>query len=186
MREQLSATAGSADETAIATLRAIQDRYSGLVYRSFLMGDEVVFEPVLEPEPGDTGMEILYAISPTKPGGSGGSLLLDGSVMIGFDDVGVLAFLSLDHFLECEALLWTLGDRQATNPSPLELTAMAVRRLPAASGPAVDWLTDGNQLICINAIWSEVFGHRSPSARAWTLDAALRADISEHLDRVDS
>jgi hypothetical protein len=143
-----------------------------------------MFEPLLEPEPGDDNVEILYAISPTTPSGAGGSLLLDGSVMMGFDSMQTLAFPSLEHFLECEALLWAVGDRHPANPDPADLESLSLDLLTTASGAAVQWWSNGSELVYIDQIWAKALGHRPRAAKQWAIDAALRAEIAEHLTGV--
>ncbi|MCC8243146.1 hypothetical protein [Saccharothrix luteola] len=104
-RAEMRAALGYCDEQALAALRSAQQRYSGLTHPGPLLG-RIVFGPVLEADTGTGRVEFWYAIMNEHPDGvSSGSLLPDGTVLFGLLDVDLPAFPSLDHFVECDALL---------------------------------------------------------------------------------
>ncbi|MFD1148905.1 hypothetical protein [Saccharothrix hoggarensis] len=181
-RAAMAAVLGHVDEGALAALRWTQARYSGLAYRSPLLGD-IRFQPVFEVD-GDTGrVEFWHGIVDVAPDGvSGGAFLPDGTVTYGVLDVEVPVFPSVDHFLECDALLdhaRRLRPLSAAEPADaaahlagLRERRPRLRRLEAASGPAVGWWTDDEVLVQVDEFRSRL-GSGSyrppPVVRIWAV-----------------
>ncbi|GIF72778.1 hypothetical protein [Asanoa siamensis] len=162
-RAEMRAALGYCDESALATLRRIQRRYSGLAFTSRLRDSEIVFEPVLDVDP-DTG-EIVFgsAIMDAAPDGCrSGFVRPDGTLWFGLFETDAQAFPSLDHFLECEALLHHAHRRRPlsteTPPDADEHLAVLRGRYPrlrpvdAASGFCVGWWSDGERLVFANGL----------------------------------
>ncbi|MEU7145072.1 hypothetical protein ABZ942_36905 [Nocardia sp. NPDC046473] len=154
---------GHSDEQALAALRRIQQRYSGLTYRSPLRGGQIVLEPVLAADPDMDRIEFWYAIMDATPDGcSSGGLLPDGTVLFGLFDVDVPTFPSLDNFLECDALLAFAGRQVLVSAeSTTDLTghlAMlrerhpTLHRMDRESGLCVEWWSDGQTLIFLTSL----------------------------------
>jgi hypothetical protein len=185
----MRAVLGYCAEEALSTLRWVQQRYSGLTYLSPLRG-RIVFEPVLEADTGTGRVEFWYAIMDERPDGvSGGSVLPDGTLLFGLFDVDLPAFPSLDHFLECDALL-DFANRQellsAERPenvtdhmARLRHLHPSLHRLERESGLLVEWWSDGKLLVLQDALDAELTArvpdiHRAQVVvRAWRLTTPL-------------
>lgn len=161
----------------IASLRRAQNRYSGLSYDSPYMKERIFFSPVLEPEPDDEQIEFLYAIHPTTASGLGGYLLLDGTVVLGWEQSEARVFPSLDHFIECDALLdaareFPLLDKlRGADVRPylddLHAQRPSLRTLPEASGYASQWWADGEVLLHWDQTWAELWNTADQTVRMW-------------------
>lgn len=93
-----------------------------------------------------------------RPDGvSSGNLLPDGTVLFGLLDVDLPAFPSLDHFVECDALL-DFANRQellsteqpesvTDHMAELRRRHPSLRRLERESGFLVEWWSDGELLV---------------------------------------
>src|SRR5262245_66289236 len=100
MREFL----GRVDEGALVAIRAVQDRWSGLVYESPTFRRRVRFEPVLDINEPVVSVEFDYAVLPSPPDGVfGGMLRPDGTLLLGMFATDEPAFASLEAFIESEA-----------------------------------------------------------------------------------
>ncbi|MFD0201408.1 MULTISPECIES: hypothetical protein [Saccharothrix] len=165
-RAEMRAVLGYCDEQALSALRWVQQRYSGLTYRSPLRG-KIVFEPVLEVDTGTGRIEFWYAIMDERPDGvSSGSLLPDGTLLFGLFDVDLPAFPSLDHFIECDALL-NFANRQellsterpervTSHMAELRRRHPSLRRLERESGSLVEWWSDGELLVFQSSLDAEL------------------------------
>ena len=112
-RARLDQVFNGHDDRHITYLRQLQERYSGLSYHSTYLREIIFFAPILDPEPGDECVEFLYAIHPTTASCTGGSVLADGTVIIGRDgDEEIARFASLDHFIENDASLAEAAHKQ--------------------------------------------------------------------------
>jgi hypothetical protein len=155
------AALGRSDEVALSTVRRLQRRYSGLTYRSPFRGGEIVFEPVLEADPDTPQVTFAYAVMDALPDGCrSGFVRPDLTVWFGELGVDVLTFPSLDHLLECDALLHDLGDRRPVAvETPSDANAYLedlrerhpqLRRIAAPSGCCVEWWGDDQRLVYFN------------------------------------
>jgi hypothetical protein len=181
-RAEMRAVRGSSDDGALALLRGIQRRYSGLTYSSPFIGQPVVFEPVLETDTGTDQVEFWYAIMPTQPDGCfSGSVHTDGSVVFGLNERDVRAFPSLDHFLECDAMLDFAREQTPVDcGSPADLPARwaalraerpSLHRLDHSSGYGVEWWSDDAVLVHCCTLWQELgFAAARPTLQIWALD----------------
>lgn len=151
MREFL----GRVDEEALASLRAVQDRWSGLTYESPTFGGLVRFEPILDIDEPGMPITFSYAVLPSPPDGVfGGELRPDGTLLFGMFAIDEPAFPSLETFIESEALLAWARTRPSAGP-PLDDARLAellagrlgLRRIEQACGYHVSWWTDGEILI---------------------------------------
>ncbi|NUT46750.1 MAG: hypothetical protein HOV94_05435 [Saccharothrix sp.] len=186
-RAEMRAVLGYCDEQALAALRSVQQRYSGLTYPSPMRG-EVVFGPVLEADTGTGRVEFWYAIMNERPDGvSSGNLLPDGTVLFGLFDVDLPAFPSLDHFLECDALL-DFASRQelSSTERPENVTdhmaelrrrRPSLRRLARESGFLVEWWSDGELLVLQDSLDAEL------TARVPDMDRTRGVVRTWHLTR---
>ncbi|MEE1812946.1 hypothetical protein [Streptomyces sp. BE133] len=177
-RTRLDGVFGSHDDHVIASLRRLQDRYTGLSYQSPYWGERIFFAPVLDPDPGDERVEFLYAIHPTTASGTGASVLPDGTVMIGWGTDEVQAFPSLDHFIECDALLaaagrFTLvegvhGDEVDQHLSELRSQRPTLRLVEKASGHTSQWWADHQVLVHLCRTWADLWQRSQPTLQIWT------------------
>lgn len=192
-RAGMRAVFGRSDEDAIVALRRLQRRYSGLTYPSRFRGCDVVFEPVLEAGPDMARIEFWYAVMDAEPDGCrSGNVLPDGTVWFGMFDRDVLTFPSLDHLVECDALL-DLAHRLRclSSETPPDATAYRemlcqrhpdLRRIDRASGHCVEWWSDDKRLIYFNGLDARLAaaGGMSPVptvVSTWILDEPLHEDI---------
>ncbi|MEU4221622.1 hypothetical protein [Actinoplanes sp. NPDC026623] len=162
-RAAMRSAIGHSDEHALATFRRIQRRYSGLTYLSPFRRSEIVFEPVFEADPEAGRVVFPYAIMDTAPDGCrSGFVLPDEAVWFGLLDVDAPVFASLDHFLECDALLHHARRRRPVStvtPPDAAAHLMALRdRHPllrpigAASGYCVAWWGDEERLVYVDGL----------------------------------
>ncbi|MEV0396978.1 hypothetical protein [Polymorphospora rubra] len=122
-RAAMSAALGYVDERALTLLRNIQRRYSGLTYHSPFRDSEIVFGPVFEVDADQRQLSFDNAIMDTAPDGCRyGVMRPDGTVWFGLFEAEAQAFPSLDHFLECDALLDHAG-RQGLRSTELPADA---------------------------------------------------------------
>jgi hypothetical protein len=177
-RTRLHEVFGAHDDQAIVTLRQLQDRYSGLSYPSPYWRERIFFSPVLDPDPGDKHIEFLYAIHPTTASAIGASVLPNGTVMIGWGTDEVRAFPSLDHFIECDALLATAqhltlvegvagpeADRHLSEPRAQRPTLQLVEK---ASRYTSQWWTDHHILVHLCHTWADLWPHGpQPTLQIW-------------------
>ncbi len=165
---------GEADPGVVTNLRRIQERYSGLAYQSAFFSEDVFFQPVLEPDPGDTAVEFLYAVHPTTASCAGAALRPDGTVLVGWEDQEVAAFPSLDHLLNCDALLaWRAGLPRAVLPTADSSTVISeprFTRIDAASGYTSEWFFDREVLIHVCSTWNAIWAGGESVVRTWALD----------------
>lgn len=176
-RARLDEVFGSHDDQVIASLRRLQERYTGLSYRSPYWGERIFFEPVLDPDPGDERVEFLYAIHPTTASGTGASVLPDGTVVIGCEQSEVRAFPSLDHFIECDALLaaagqFTLAKRLRGNAGDRHLEQLrsqrpTLRLVEEASGHTSQWWADHQLLVHHCRTWADLWPSAQPTVDIW-------------------
>ncbi|MET7426855.1 hypothetical protein [Dactylosporangium sp. NPDC005555] len=105
-RAAMRSVFGYSDEGILTTFWRIRHRYSGLTYFSIFRQAEILFEPTFEVDL-DTGQVVFaYAVMDAAPDGCrSGSVRPDETVWFGFLDRDAPTFPSLDHFLECDALL---------------------------------------------------------------------------------
>ncbi len=188
-RAGMRAALGYCDEQALSALRWVQQRYSGLTYLSPLRG-KIVFQPVLEADTGTGRVEFWYAVMDERPDGvSSGSLLPDSTLLFGLFDVDLPTFPSLDHFLECDALL-DFANRQeslsAERPdsvtdhmAQLRHLHPLLRRLERESGSLTEWWSDGEVLVLQDSLDAELTA-RAPDipradtvVRTWSLTTPL-------------
>ncbi|WP_203818086.1 hypothetical protein [Paractinoplanes ferrugineus] len=190
-RAVMRSVLGYGDESVLATFRRIQHRYSGLTYFSHFRGAEIVFEPAFEVDR-DTGQVVFeYAVMDATPDGCrSGFVRPDEAVWFGFLHVDVPAFPSLDHFLECDALLHHARQQRllsAEMPSDANahLTALRARHpglrpVNSASGFSVGWWSDDERLVCINGFEARLAADgrgMSPVptvVTTWLIDEPLR------------
>ncbi|WP_158244928.1 hypothetical protein [Verrucosispora sp. ts21] len=194
-RAVMSAALGHCDEHALTTLRHIQRRYSGLTYRSAFRASEIVVAPVFDVDPDKRQIRFDFAVSDTDPDGCRYSFLQpDGTVWFGYLDTEVPAFPSLDHFLECDALLHH-ADRQnhRSTETPTDANAYRerllarhphLRRLDMASGFCVEWWADDKHLVYFDGLDARIAanGHGAswiPTVvKTWLLDEPWVSDGS--------
>ncbi|MEV4135644.1 hypothetical protein AB0J72_26145 [Dactylosporangium sp. NPDC049742] len=179
---------GRSDEVALATLRRLQRRYSGLTYRSPSRDDEIVFEPVLEVDSDTVGVTFDYAIMDRSPDGCrSGFVLPDLTVWFRLLDVDVRTFPSLDHFIECDALLHDLGhQRPAAVETPPDANAYLeglrerhpqLRRMTAQSGFCIEWWGDDHRLVYFNGLDAQLWAGNGDGSvptvvRTWLVDGS--------------
>jgi hypothetical protein len=192
-RADMRAAFGRSDEHVLLALRRLQRRYSGLAYHSRFRGGDIVFQPVLEAGPDMDRIEFWYAVMDAKPDGCrSGNVLPDGTVWFGMFDRVVLTFPSLDHLVECDALL-DLAYRLPclSSETPPDATAYReilrqrfpdLRRIDRASGHCVEWWSDDKRLIYFNGLDARLAsaGGTSPVptvVRTWILDQPDHEDI---------
>ncbi|WP_428964833.1 hypothetical protein [Micromonospora fluostatini] len=189
-RAAMTAALGYCDEDALTALRRIQHRYSGLTYRSPLRASEIVVEPVFDVDPDERLIRFDHAVSDTAPDGCRYGLLHpDGTLWFGFLETHVPAFPSLEHFLECDALLHHAHrqDLRSTE-APTDATAHRelllgshpkLRRLDTASGSCVEWWTDDEHLVFYDGLAGRLAADGRGASRApttvltWRLDAPV-------------
>ncbi|MEU4555234.1 hypothetical protein [Micromonospora violae] len=186
-RAAMKAILGYCDEQALTMLEHIQRRYSGLTYHSAFRDSEIVFAPVFDLDHDEKQIRFDFAISDTDPDGCrSGFLHPDGTVWFGYMDTDVPAFPSLDHFLECDALLHH-ARRQSRRPAEVPPDANVyrerlldrhphLRRLDMASGFCVEWWADDTQLVYFDGLDARLAADgrgasRTPTVvRTWLLN----------------
>jgi hypothetical protein len=190
-RDAMRSVLGYSDESALATFRRIQRRYSGLTYFSRFRRAEIVFEPAFEVDPETGQVAFEYAVMDAAPDGCrSGFVRPDETVWFGHLHVDAPAFPSLDHFLECDALLHHAHHQrlESTETPPdanAYLTALRARHprlqpVNSASGFSVGWWSDDERLVCINGFDARLAadGHgMSPVptvVMTWLIDESLR------------
>jgi hypothetical protein len=117
-------------------------------------------------------VEFLYAIHPTTASGIGASVLPDGTVMIGWETDEVRAFPSLDHFIECDALLAlagsltavenVYGDKIDRHLSELRAQRPTLRLVQEASGYTSQWWEDRQLLVHFTRTWADLWHTSQP------------------------
>ncbi|WP_155372826.1 hypothetical protein [Catellatospora vulcania] len=151
MREFL----GGVDEEALAALRAVQDRWSGLAYVSPTFRMPVQFEPIFDIDEPDIPIQFPYAVLPSPPDGVfGGELRPDGTLLFGMFETDEPAFPSLEAFIEAEALLDWARSRPSAGP-PLNDAQLAellvarpgLRQIEQACGYHMTWWVDDEILV---------------------------------------
>ncbi|WP_344510921.1 hypothetical protein [Dactylosporangium maewongense] len=189
-RAAMRSVLGYSDEGILATFQRIQHRYSGLTYFSVFRQAEILFEPTFEVDL-DGNVVFAYAVMDATPDGCrSGSVRPDETVWFGFLDRDAPAFPSLDHFLECDALLHHAHQQRllSTETPPdanAYLTALRARHprlrpMNSASGFSVGWWTDDERLVCINGLEARLAadGHgMSPTptvVTTWLIDESSR------------
>ncbi|CAM5328541.1 hypothetical protein SAVIM338S_00877 [Streptomyces avidinii] len=177
---------GYADERWLRAVRSLQERFSGLTYESPLMDERIEFEPTFDPEPGDGRVEFLYAIHSTTASGAGGAIVLEETgmtLMIGMHwDEEEPAFPSLDHFIECDALMDAArrapvleayaGEGAKARLDELRGRRPGLRAIRAACGPAMQWWADDEVLVQYSPLWDTIPGHPAPTLRVHPATAA--------------
>jgi hypothetical protein len=185
-RVRLDEVFGSHDDAVLIALRCVQGRYSGLTYDSLYMREQVYFAPVLDPDEGDEKVEFLYAVCPTTASGVGASLLPDDTVIIGWEQDEVCAFPSLDHLIECDALLDEAqnaqliaihsGEDVESVLGELRVQRPALRLMEEASGRTVQWWADDDVLVHLCRTWAALWGTVQPTLRVWSSYGLVKVD----------
>ena len=150
LRADMLAAHGRVDEDLLARLRWAQDRYAGLSYRSPLFHQSVFFQPQFDTEDEPA---IWNVLQPDPADGCfDAGMTVDGAVLFGMFESYRPAFPSLDHFLECDALMdFARRGRPCDDDPPPNL-----RRVEHASGFDVEWLANDEVLAHRCELWREL------------------------------
>ncbi len=188
LRERMAELYGTVDEDFLVLLRSVQRRYLGLSYDSgYFDGSRVTYSPTFDPEPGDTDLEILYAVS--MEANVGASLTDKGQVEVGFDQWGLVEFDSLDNVIESDALFALSKRFQVSEVSFRNLAADAVRsslaadselgltEVSEAGGRYSHWFVGDNAAVFYRSLWYELKFTDAPLIAVWGTDASVVARL---------
>ncbi|QUQ68359.1 hypothetical protein JJ691_61040 [Kutzneria sp. CA-103260] len=150
LRADMRAAYGRVDEDLLARLRWAQDRYAGLSYQSPLFYQAVFFQPQFDPEDEPA---IWGVLQPDPADGCfDAGMAVDGTVLFGMFESYRPAFPSLDHFLECDAVMeYARRGRPCDDDPPPNL-----RLVEHASGFDVEWSANDEALVHRCGLWAEL------------------------------
>ncbi|MFD6752077.1 hypothetical protein [Micromonospora gifhornensis] len=187
LRERMAELYGTVDEDFLVLLSSVQRRYLGLSYDSGYFDGRVTYSPTFDPEPGDTDLEILYAVS--MQANVGASLTDKGQVKVGFDQYGLVEFDSLDDVIESDALFAasrqfpireTFGRNLAADAVRSSLTAdseLGLTEVPEAGGRYSHWFVGDNAALFYDSLWHELKFTDAPFITVWGADASVVARL---------
>ncbi|MCE6993290.1 hypothetical protein LZG04_00485 [Saccharothrix sp. S26] len=181
-------------DDVVSLVEHVQQRWGGLAYRSGLFDSPVIFSPMCDPEDADGPIEIDYAVASMSPAGA--SISLDGGVLIGFDDVSVREFSSLDSVIECDAMFASVATSMpateifydSSKSGDVDFVSRVRSSLgdsfdaiSEASGENLEWFANEDSAVYACSTWSRMLLGLPAYVRIWATSDELVSSVQSKL-----